>query len=217
MSQYVKDLEATVAKFLQPLNDIPFPIVMKSLYGFRVLPFDKGNAADTALLARLAGAVKAAAETANAKGIEAKRANEVGNYIEPFVKNALNGAGMQADTPVNSEGKRQATGYPDIEVKDCGGTTFYLECKTYSRAQLNTSFRSFYFQPSATPKVTQDALHLLVSFEIEEEWRGGGKVFVPVRWKIYTLDKLRVGVKHEFNASNKEMYDPESLLEEGVV
>ena len=36
-------------------------------------------------------------------------------------------------------------------------------------------------------------------------------------WQIYTLDKLLVQVKHEFNASNRELYTKEALLARGII
>ncbi len=41
--------------------------------------------------------------------------------------------------------------------------------------------------------------------------------FVPIAWEIYTLDKLLVQVKHEFNASNRDLYRPEALIAEGKI
>ncbi len=35
--------------------------------------------------------------------------------------------------------------------------------------------------------------------------------------QIYTLDKLLTQVKHEFNASNKELYTDEALLAKGKI
>lgn len=54
-----------------------------------------------------------------------------------------------------------------------------------------------------------------MSFELDTVERNGKIAFVPVSWQIYTLDKLLIQVKHEFNASNKELYTKEALLAEG--
>jgi hypothetical protein len=47
--------------------------------------------------------------------------------------------------------------------------------------------------------------------------RKGKSAFIPISWQIYTLDKLLIQVKHEFNASNKELYTKEALLAEGRI
>jgi hypothetical protein len=56
-----------------------------------------------------------------------------------------------------------------------------------------------------------------MSFELKQEMRGNRIAFIPITWEIYTLDKLLVQVKHEFNASNKELYMPEALLARGQI
>jgi len=63
-------------------------------------------------------------------------------------------------------------------------------------------------------KITKDAFHLLLSFELTREERKGEMAFVPISWQLYTLENLKVQVKHEFNASNK---DPEFLLARGKI
>ena len=91
----------------------------------------------------------------------------------------------------------------------------YLECKTYNLKSEDSSFRAFYLQPSEDVKITADARHLLVGFEIKPAKRDGHDAFVPVRWRLYTLENLRVQVKHEFNASNQDIYQENSLLASG--
>ncbi len=38
---------------------------------------------------------------------------------------------------------------------------------------------------------------------------------VNISWQIYTLDRLLLQVKHEFNTSNRELYTKEALLAKG--
>ena len=215
--EYIQQLEETLSKFLTPLKDIPFSIAVKAISRHKVLAFQKDEEKDKKLLELLTAAMSEATKTAYKIGTQSARANEVGNHIEPFVKEAINKVGLQADTPKNSKGKKQATGYPDIFIEDSFGRSTYLECKTYNAKSIGTSLRSFYFQPSANPKIIFDARHLMVSFKIIEEQKNGGKIFVPVLRKLYSLEKLKVQVKHEFNASNKEIYQPETLLAEGKI
>jgi len=216
-NNYVKQLEETISKFLKPLKDIPFSIAIKAISGHEVLVFDKNSQRDKELLVRLTKAMDIAVKKAYEAGILAARPNEVGNHIEPFVKDALNSVGAKAEIPLTLNGKHQSAGYPDILIKDIDGRITYLECKTYSQKSIGSSLRAFYFQPSKNPKITHDACHLMVSFEIIKEKRNRKSVFVPVYWKLYTLEKMLVQVKHEFNASNKGMYKPEALLAEGGI
>ncbi len=214
---YIKDLEETVRKFMTPLKDVSFPVVIKAMSGHKVLSFDEKNNADQKLLKNLKDAIYQATLTANTQGIFSGRRNEVGNYIEPFVKNALNNCGLKAGTPYNTQGNQQTTGYPDIIIEDTMGRKIYLECKTYQQKSKDSPFRSFYFQASETSKITYDAMHLMVSFEIEEAQRNNKNAFIPVSWQIYSLETLRVQMKAEFNASNKSMYKDSILLAEGRI
>ena len=118
--------------------------------------------------------------------------------------------------PVNSAGQSQAAGYPDVEI--LGEVPCYLELKTYSAATANTTQRSFYYSPSPKPKVTRDALHLLLAYELERVKRDGQTIFVPVHWKLLTLQDLEVDLKFEFNQSNRGLYgNTNSVLKEQAV
>lgn len=213
--RYVKNLEETISKFMAPLRDIPFPIVIKAISGFSIVPFNKDDKSDKVLLEKLVKAMRKATKIANQTGIFTDRPNEVGNHIEPFVRDALNELDMKATIPLTKSGKHKSAGYPDIEILDTDRRVTYLECKTYNPKSEDSSFRAFYLQPSEDFKITSDARHLLVGFEIKVETRDGKKAYIPIHWMLYTLDKLKVQVKYEFNASNKEIYQNAALLAEG--
>ncbi len=212
---YIKQLEATISKFMAPIKNIPFPVAIKALSGYKVIAFDKSSKEDCRLLDKLKTAARSAGEKAKQVGFERNRPNEVGNDIEPYVKKALSDVGLKAETPRNVKGKRQGLAYPDIEITEPNGRITYLECKTYNIKNIATSQRAFYFSPSV--KITNDARHLLLSYQIERIRRQEKTIFVPVHWRIYTIDDLLVSVKHEFNASNRDMYREEALLVEGSI
>ena len=129
----------------------------------------------------------------------------------------LKEVGLKAEKPKTKKGKIKVAGYPDIEVMDMQGRTVYIDCKTYNTKTKDQSFRTFYFSPSKDPKITKDAFHLLLSFELSLEKRNKQNVFVPISWQIYTLENLKIQVKHEFNASNKDLYKVEYLLANGWI
>lgn len=201
--KYIKNLEAIAKIITEPLKNLPFSSVIRLLSGKKVLKFN-----NKILLGRLNKAISLAGKKAYKTGIFAKRVNEVGNKIELFVKEAMNNIGLRVDTPMAQNGKRKATGYPDIEITD-KNQTIYLECKTYNIKNVNTSQRAFYFSPSENFKITKDAPHLMLSFQVEVKKRKGRKAYVPVHWKLYTLENLKVDLKHEFNQSNKNLYASE--------
>ncbi len=215
--EYIKQLEAIISKFLEPLKGIPYTVAIKVLTGCEVLYFDLSNKDNQELLKLLETAAQIAGNEAYKQGIFTKRPNEAGNHIEPFVISALRKVGLKADKPRTKSGKIKVTGYPDIEIIDKHGRTIYLDCKTYNTATKDQSFRTFYFSPSKDPKITKSAFHMLLSFELTREERNGQTAFVPVSWQLYTLEKLRVQVKHEFNASNRDLYKPEFLLASGRI
>lgn len=214
---YIKQLEETIGKFLEPLQGIPFPIAIKALTGFKVLTFDPSLNPNKELLELLSKAAQLGGQKAFSEGIFTARPNEAGNHIEPFVVEALKRVGLKAGKPISKSGKKKAAGYPDIQIEERNGRIVYLDCKTYNTLTKDQSFRTFYFSPSEDPKITRDAFHLLMSFELDTAERKGRKAFIPISWQIYTLDKLLIQVKHEFNASNRELYTKEALLAHGRI
>lgn len=88
--------------------------------------------------------------------------------------------------------------------------------KTYHATTADTTQRSFYYSPSAKPKITNDALHFLLAYELQKVTRQGETLFVPAHWKLLTLQDLEVDLKSEFNQSNRGMdRDGKLLLDEG--
>jgi len=215
--EYIRQLEHVISKFLEPLKGIPFPLAIKALTGFKVLTFEPSVEQNKKLLEQLSKAAQLGGRKAFEEGIFTARPNEAGNHIEPFVVDALKDVGLKADKPIAKSGKRKAPGYPDIQIEDEWNRTIYLDCKTYNTLTKDQTFRTFYFSPSKDPKITKDAFHLLMSFELDTAEREGRRAFIPVSWQIYTLDKLLIQVKHEFNASNKDLYTKESLLARGRI
>lgn len=216
---YVQQLENTLRQFLKPLDNIPFRVLIPAICGHRVLAFDPADKKDKTLLRDLKTAAAIAAKTAYQTGIFTKRANEVGNRIEPFVLDALNKTGLIAHTPKTASGKRKSAGYPDIYFQDRFERPNYLECKTYNRQNQNSALRAFYLSPPRQPsefKIAYDARHFILAFEIERAERNNKTVFVPMGWKLYSAEKLCGQIKVEFNASNAQMYGLE-VLAEGTV
>lgn len=207
---------AALAELTKPAGKIPFKVVILATTQQRIIDFDTNNPAHVALHTKLTAAAHAAAVAARTAGLFSARANEAGNYMEGFVKTALQETGLEVRTPVTTTGNARSTGYPDLEIQ--APVPCYLELKTYSATTANTTQRSFYYSPSETPKVTRDALHLLLAYQLERTERDGRTAFIPVTWKLLTLEDLAVDLKFEFNQSNRGLYGKEaahSLLGEG--
>ncbi len=109
-------------------------------------------------------------------------------------------------------------GYPDIEFIDEFGRVNYLECKTFNIENIHTSQRSFYLSPSDDFKVTRDAHHFIISFEIFVKGKKKNNNIYNCRsWKILSIENMEVDVKYEFNTDNKRMYVNEFILAEGKI
>ena len=209
-------LHTALAELAKPEKQIAFKDVIAATTHFHVLDFDTNNPVHVELEKKILQAAKLAGERAAKDGLLAERANEAGNHIEPLVRAALREAGLAARVPVNSAGEAQVTGYPDIEIT--GATPCYIELKTYNERTANTTQRTFYYSPSEHPKITRDALHFLLAYQLEKISRDGKTVFVPVHWKLLTLQDLQVDLKFEFNQSNRGLYgaDKDLLSEDEV-
>lgn len=216
-NEYVKKLENVIKQFLIPLKNIPFNLVIESLSGKKVIPFDFYNEEDNSLLDILKKVALDAGRQINQEGIKSKRPNEVGNYIESFVKKALKKHNLNPEVPTGTTGKKKSTGYPDI-IFYFNEKPYYLECKTFNLENIDSTQRTFYFSPSSDFKVIYDTHHFLLSYEMYVA--KGVNIYKCRRYKILSLESLSVDVKYEFNSDNKRMYsgkDGAKLLYEGDV
>lgn len=208
------------AQIARPVRDIPFSAVIRGLSGREIIPFDpEANPADKALLVPLKKAFASCVAQMRKVGIASSRPNEAGNYAEPFVADSLREARFMVEAPRGSSGKKKTTGYPDLLFYDRDGIPTYLEIKTYNRENKHTTQRSFYVSPSEDFKVTMDARHLVLGFELEDVGtaiRKGKTVrlYKPNAYSLVSVEKLRCQLKYEFNAANRQLYaDGEILLE----
>ncbi len=213
MNDISNELERVISQMSKPLNELPLEFVIEKLSGKKVIPFDKNNKMDIEVLEVLKNTAGRVLEKVNTKGILRPRANEVGNDIEPFVKEALKYFGYKADTPKTANGKKKSSGYPDIEFIDKFNRINYLECKTYNIKNINTTQRSFFISPSNEFKITQNAHHFGISFEVYVEKSIRNKHLYKIKsWKILDLSKLKLDIKYEFNSDNKRMYNKDMII-----
>ncbi len=210
------ELQGIISQMLKPLRDIPLNVVVEGLTGHKVIPFNKRSKKDPKVLEVLKRVADEVMQEVNRKGIIKSRPNEVGNAIEPFVVAHLNAVeNYEAHTPVAVSGRKKATGYPDIAFTDEFGRLNYLECKTFNIKNIDTAQRSFYLSPSKDFKITADAHHFGMSFEIYHDGNAGDEHIYKIRsWKILDLSKLKLSIKYEFNADNKKLYDKKLILAE---
>lgn len=219
-SDYTKKLENLIKQMLQPLKDIPFNLVIEAMTGKKVIFFDFTRLDHQDVLKFLKQSALKAGKEINKTGILRTRPNEVGNDIEPYVRDSLNILGLNADIPTGPSKRKKAMGYPDIIFwyKD---NPYYLECKTYNIENIETTQRSFYFSPSDEFKIIYDAPHFIISFEIYVAGEKENKhIYKCKHYKILSIESLSLDVKYEFNSNNKRMYsgkDGTIVLAEGEI
>lgn len=219
-NEYTKRLENVIKQMLKPLKNIPFNLVIEAMTGKKVISFDFAKQEHQEVLNLLKQATINAGREINRTGILRSRPNEVGNDIEPYVKDALNSLGLNSDIPICQNGHKKATGYPDI-IFWYKNNPYYLECKTYNIKNIDTTQRSFYLSPSDEFKVIYDAPHFIISFEIYVAGGQGNKnIYKCSHYKILSIESLSLDVKYEFNSDNKRMYsgkDGTIILAEGEI
>ena len=214
--QYIAKLETLIKQMLKPIKGVPLTLVIESISGHKIIPFDKKDKKDTRVIEKLKIVATFVGQSINRQGITRSRPNEVGNDIESFVKKELNRVGYISNTPTTITGRKKSTGYPDIEFKDEFGRVNYLECKTFNIENIATSQRSFYLSPSEEFKITTNAHHFVLSFEIFVNGKRKNQyIYFAKSWKILSIEKLEVDVKYEFNADNAKLYSKELIIAQG--
>ena len=141
-----------------------------------------------------------------------RRINEGSRYFEDGLLAGLNATGgITCEIPHTRAGVAQRSGYPDLEIRDgATGDVYYLDPKLMEQGSVNSSLRTFYFEPKDTTlKITEDATHLLIG--IEHDGNDGQWEFL--RYSLVDLSQLKVRLKAEFQASNRDVYKESSVLE----
>ena len=118
------------------------------------------------------------------------RSNECGNYMEGILDIACN----NIISPKTSKGKLMSSAYPDRELNG----EAYIEVKVFDVDSKNSSFRSFYL--STLDKITKSLPHVLVAFPHKDG------VLIDTEPEVIDLYNLKLRLKQEFNASNKDIY-----------
>lgn len=140
------------------------------------------------------------------------RINEVGNYIETLLKSQINTIEkIKCSTATLADGSAQSSGYPDYLIQS-SGITIYADVKAFQAKTLESSLRSFYYQPTNQIKIHKDAPHCLIGFEVKSISGENKSPFKLAGYKIIDLYELKVNFKAEFNANNIQVYSLKTLF-----
>lgn len=143
-----------------------------------------------------------AARRFNADEQDIDRTNEVGVLLEKYLLRAFHDAGINVNVPKTRTGITRSTGYSDLKIK-IEESVYYVEVKVFSSHTISSKQRTFYFTESKDPKITENAYHLLIGFEIQKT---GDQDYEIVRIHCRDLRNLPCKVKTEYNSSNSQLY-----------
>ena len=184
-----------------------FATVAEACSGKKVIPL-AAKESHTRVQAAIESALTRAIEKLNAPDSPVRslrRINEASRFFEDALHESLNAEpDLSCDIPPNRRGEAQRSGYPDLRiVHEPSGEVFYLDPKLVEDDSWNSTLRTFYFEPKdETLKITDDAVHLLAG--ISHDGKDGAWTFTG--FKLIDLSTLKVRLKAEFQASNKDLY-----------
>lgn len=214
-------VESLIETFLAgggTFRDIPFSDVVMASSGNRVLPVDPNEPVDSEILDAVTRALDNTLEVFNRSDspiLSESRINEVSSYFEEKILELIDATpGFRCGYPRTREGNLQRAGYPDLRiVHEASGRVTYLDPKLVKSGTIDSSLRTFYFTPRGeTGKVLDDAHHLLVGFEHD----GNTGAWKFLDWYLVDLAYFKVRLKTEFQASNRDLYLPETIIRRKV-
>ena len=207
----VLDTLKQLAQQGEALKDVPFPTVIEGTTGKRVIP---APGKDDPLISAITAAVAESVERLNQEDSPVRnlrRINEASRYFEDEIMARLEPLDdFECGAPPTASGKAQRSGYPDLKiVHKPSGRVAYLDPKLFESGSRLSTLRTFYFEPKIeTNKILDDAYHLLVG--IEHDGNDGAWQFTA--WHLVDLSKMRVRLKPEFQASNRDIYQDAAII-----
>lgn len=198
-----------------------FPDVVSAATGKSVIPFSKDDTAHATVKIAVEKAAQKILQKLNQPDSpthKLRRINEASRIFEElFLKELDEHPNISCSVPQNQQGRKQRSGYPDLLITHTAShgenhgkaTFFYLDPKLYEKKSRNSSLRTFYYEPKThTNKILHNAIHLLVG--ISHDGNDGAWTFTG--WEIVDLSAFNVRLKAEFQASNKDLYQPHTII-----
>lgn len=194
------------------LKGILFSEVLAATTGKKILPVDP--ASDKPWLEKLGAALDRTLAKLNDPAHPmhaAGRINEASRFIEDELLVECNKVeGWSCGVPKTTAGTEQRSGYPDLRLVLEDGSVVYLDPKLFAAPSRASSLRTFYYEPkTTTSKVQDDARHILVG--VPHNQAEGGQLRL-LGWDLVDISRIRVQLKAEFQASNKDMYREETIV-----
>lgn len=194
------------------LQGIDFSEVLAVTSGKKIIPVNSAGDKPwldklSAILDRTLAKLNDPAHPIHAAG----RINEASRFIEDeLMTQCAAEKGWACGIPKTSTGEEQRSGYPDLRLVLEDGSVVYLDPKLHAADSRESSLRTFYYEPKTTTgKVHDDARHLLVGVS-HNQGQGGQLRFEG--WELVDVSKIKVRLKAEFQASNRDLYREESVV-----
>jgi hypothetical protein len=194
--------------------EMPFPKVVEVASGHRLLAARPDDPVHNKLLDLIANSLDATLAEMNAENSPVKglrRINEASAFFEDGLRRRIDEhPEFECGVPHAANGKLQRSGYPDLRLHHpASGKTFYLDPKLYEESSRTSTLRTFYFTSDpGTVKIAEDAAHWLVG--IHHDGADGNWKFTG--WDLVDLARLKVKLKAEFQASNRDLYSEALIL-----
>jgi len=202
-----EELKKAVSFLKSEIDRLKWRDVIKAACGKKVLAFNKDT---TEAINILDMWIRENLHFLQREGLTYEgRINEFGNFMEKQLEKKFEHKDLKFLPVLNSNGKSQSSGYPDYKM-GYKKNIIYGDCKVISTKTKTSSLRSFYYQPTKTGKVLEDAPHFLLVF-IREGKDGNNPPFKIVDYKIVDLYDFTVSFKAEFQANNIETFNLKEL------
>lgn len=205
-----KPVDPALPKTL-PTGTTPFWQVIAEASGEKVLPLDSVCEPVLDAIGRAADATLDKLNSPISPIVGLRRINEASRHFEDSLLELLDAQpDLHCQIPVTREGKYQRSGYPDLIITHIPtGRTYYLDPKLYEASSRDSSLRTFYYTPrKETSKILKSAHHLLIGFA--HDGKDGQWTFQS--WDLVDLSKTELKLKSEYNASNKGLYQNDTVV-----
>ncbi len=196
-------------------TEMPFRDVVFYATGRKIIPIDDRDETDRRVVKQIGAALDEVLRRMNAPDSPVQsvaRINEVSSFFENMIRELLDASpGLSCGFPKTTAERVQRSGYPDLRLVDTASNrVYYIDPKLYAAGSRESSFRTFYFEPTiVTNKVREDAAHLVVGFEHEARKAGHWNF---TWWDVVDLTHFKVRLKAEFQGSNRDIYQPEAIV-----
>lgn len=190
-------------------KNVLFSQLIQETRHLTIIPFDENSTIHQAIKKVILSAAeecRAEFSASDSPLREVSRINEASRYFEDRLREKIDASvEFSCGIPLTSSGKEQRSGYPDLRIEHLSsGTVAYLDPKLFAAKSVDSSFRTFYYEPANdSGKITENALHLLLGFPHDSKTRA----WTFSEPHLIDLSSLQVTLKAEFHASNKELYD----------